>query len=180
MDVTLLHHTLPLGVTVALHQACPVAKKGSLLLRGCFQGSRQAPGPGGFRKERAKVWKGVFTLCASCEDALFEHDLLWTFSQEEAGRRLTRTPLLWWVDGYVEDPFFPVSSPLSSSWPPTFVTPEVTVGWFESKIVIFLLQKCLGQTSWSLNLYHKMEQAPPGGQDVPTPVPASPALPICP
>lgn len=30
MDVTLLHHTSPLGVTVALYQACLVAKNGSI------------------------------------------------------------------------------------------------------------------------------------------------------
>lgn len=88
---------------------------------------------------------------------------------------MASTSLLWWMDGYVEDPFSAVSTHLSPSWPPTFINSRgVTVGWFDSKIVIFLLQKCLGQNQLVTESFHKMEQALLGGQDVPIPVPVSP------
>lgn len=99
--------------------------------------------------------------------------LLRTFSQAEAGRRLAGTPLLWWVDGYVEDPFFPVSTHLSPSWPPTFINSRgVTVGWFDSKIVIFLLQKCLGQNQLVTESLPQNGTGSPGGSGCAYPCPS--------
>lgn len=56
----------------------------------------------------------------------------------------------------------------------------VTVRWFDSKIVIFLLQKCLGQNQLLTESLPQNGTGSPGGQDVPIPVPASPSLPVCP
>lgn len=52
----------------------------------------------------------------------------------------------------------------------------VTVGWIDSKIVIFLLQKCLGQNQLLIESLPQNETGSPRGQDVPTP---SPPLPAC-
>lgn len=95
MDVTLLHHTLPLGVTVALHQACLVAENDSISGGATSRPTDRPIGSRGFEKEGTKAWKGVFIhLCQMWRDKLFEHYLLWTFSQAEAGGRLTRAPFL--------------------------------------------------------------------------------------
>ena len=53
---------------------------------------------------------------------------------------------LWWMDGKVEDPSLLHEHPFQFLSASNFYNSRgVTVGWFDSKIVIFLLQKCLGQ-----------------------------------
>lgn len=82
----------------------------------------------GSRKEGTKAWKGVFThLCQLRQDMLFDRYLLWTFSQAEAGGRLTRSPLLSLVDGWecrrpLPSPRAPLSVPLGLQ----LITPEVS------------------------------------------------------
>lgn len=73
----------------------------------------------------------------------------------------------------MEKPLLPHEPPSSQflSASSFYNSRSITVGWFDSEIVIFLLQKCLGQNQCSLNLCHKMEQAIPGGKR---------CLPLCP
>lgn len=86
---------------------------------------------------------------------------------------MASTPLLWWRDGYAEDPFFPVSTHLSPSWPPAFINSRrVTVGWFDSKIVIFLLQKCLGQKQLVTESLPQNGTGSPGGSGCAYPCPS--------
>lgn len=80
------NHTLPLGVTVALHQACLVAKNGrqQVPLEEPLPGQQAGPEGSG---RRGQACRGVFTyLCPLWRDKLFEHYPLWTFSQAEDGR----------------------------------------------------------------------------------------------
>lgn len=166
----MLHHTLPLGVTVALHQACLVAENGSI-----SGGATSRPttdrliGSRGFEKEGTKAWKGLFIhLCQMWRDKLFEHFLLWTFSQAEAGGRLTRAPFLWWMNGCAEDPFLPQEHPSQFLSASNFYNSRgVTVGWFDSKIVIFLLQNCLGQNQLLAESLPQNGTGSPGGRMYP-------------
>lgn len=141
--------------------------------------SRAVGRPRGFRKKGTEACRGVFTyLCPLWQDKLFEHYPLWTFSQAEAGRMLTRTPLLSWMGGYEEASFTPHEHPsqflLASNF---YNSRDVTVGWFDSKIVIFLLQKCLGQNQLLTESLPQNGTGSPWGRGAgcsPLPVPASP------
>lgn len=82
--------------------------------RSRLQGSPQAQR---VQEGGTEACRGVFTdLCQLWQDKLFEHYLLWTLSQAEAGRMLTRTHLLWWMGGcelrLLYSPQAPLSVPL--------------------------------------------------------------------
>lgn len=147
--------------------------------------SRAVGRPRGFRKKGIEACRGVFTyLCPLWQDKLFEHYPLWTFSQAEAGRMLTRTPLLWWMGGYEEASFTPHERPsqflLASNF---YNSRDVTVGWFDSKIVIFLLQKCLGQNQLLTESLPQNGTGSPwgggGGRMFPPPCPGLSHLSVC-
>lgn len=174
------NHTLPLGVTVALHQACLVAKNGSRFpWRSRSQGSRQAQRvqEGGDRPA-----EGSSRICAHCGMISSLNTTRFGPSARQRTGELTRTPLLWWVGGY-EEAFFtsrehPSQFLLASNF---YNSRDVTVGWFDSKIVIFLLQKCLGQNQLLTESLPQNGTGSPGGREggagcSPLPVPASPTL----
>lgn len=151
------------------------------------QANRQARRLRGSRREGTKAWKGVFThLCQLWQDTLFEHYLLWTFSQAETGVGWPDLPCsLWWMDGNVEDPSLPHEHPsqfLSAS--NCYNSRGVTVGWFDSKIVIFLLQNCLGQhLLLTESLPQKWNRHPHGAgcaQPRPSLTTPTPTPPVCP
>lgn len=178
------NHTLPLGVTVALHQACLVAKKGSRFpWRSLSQGSRQAQRvqEGGDRPAEG----GSSRICAHCGEISSLNTTRFGPSGRQRTGELTRTPLLWWMGGY-EEAFFtcrehPSQFLLASNF---YNSRDVTVGWFDSKIVIFLLQKCLGQNQLLTESLPQNGTGFPGGRGgggrmFPPPCPGL-SHPVCP
>lgn len=158
------NHTLPLGVTVALHQACLVAKNGrqQVPLEEPLPGA--AGRPRGFRKEGTGLQRGLHVSVP-----IVARQALWTLPalDLQPGRGQENWLELPCSGGWVgmrKSSSLPVSIPLSSSWPPTFITPEMSqLAGLIQKLLFFYCRNALDKTSCSLNLCHKMEQAPPGG-----------------
>lgn len=174
------NHTLPLGVTVALHQACLAAKNGS-------------PAPWRSRSQVRQVQKvqeggdrglrrGSSCICARCGTISSLNTTRFGPSARQRLGELSRIPLLWWMGGYEEASFTPHEPPSQFLLASNFYNfRDVTVGWFDSKIIIFLLQKCLGQNQLlteSLPPNGTGSPPPGGGGCSPLPVPASPT-PVC-
>lgn len=155
------NHTLPLGVTVALHQACLVAKNGSPApWRSRSQVSRQVQKvqEGGDRGLR----RGSSCICARCGTISSLNTTHFGPSARQRLGELSRIPLLWWMGGYEEASFTPHEPPSQFLLASNFYNfRDVTVGWLDSKIIIFLLQKCLGQNQLLT------ESLPPNGTGSP-------------
>lgn len=73
-----------------------------------------------------------------------------------------------WMNGCVEDPFLPQEHPSQFLSASNFYNSRgVTVGWFDSKIVIFLLQNCLGQNQLLAESLPQNGTGSPGGRMYP-------------
>lgn len=109
--------------------------------------SRVARRPRGFRKEGQRPAEVSSRICASCgKISSLNTTCFGPWARQRLGEcRLELTCSGGWV-GVSKTPLLPTSTPsqflLASNF---YNSRDVTVGWFDSKIVIFLLQKCLGQ-----------------------------------
>lgn len=118
VDVTLLHHTLPLGVTVALHQACLVAKNDASPLEKPLPGQQAGPSLRGFRKEGTKR-SGTGSSCIRASGGKISFLNAACFGPSARQR--------------LRDPFLPYQYPLQFLLASNFYDPRsVTVGWLDS------------------------------------------------
>lgn len=161
---------------MALHQACLVSNEWQhLLLRSLFQAAGRPIGSEGVgRREQRSGQRSARTCTSRGEISSLNTTCFGPSARQRLGGGWLEGPRSGgWEGGYAEEPFLPQEHLhqflLASSF---YNSRGVTVGWFDSKIVIFLLQKCLGQNQLLTKSLPQKWSGLPRGQEVPIPVPA--------